>query len=264
MEYVEVKYFVLLTCVIFCYGEFNFIDLSHELGPETHFFPILVNKTIKIEHPFKSIVQEAGYSRGFWLAYSEITFQTHMSTYIKAPATYIENGLSIDQIPFRNLFATAAVIDVRDKVRRNNTYLVSVEDVQNWVKENGMFPKHCIVLFNTGWDEGRYQDPLAYYGSNDISKINYPGVLRETVSYILDYEKSHGIYFVGFGVDTATIHPMFHMFTDLIYEKNKYTVNSLKDLKRLPSKGARIMLMPVKIKGAPGAPTRVAAQLPYY
>ncbi|KAL7637765.1 UNVERIFIED_CONTAM: hypothetical protein RMT77_011375 [Armadillidium vulgare] len=186
-----------------------------------------------------------------------------MSTFVTAPYTNVNKARTIDQIPFRNLFSTAAVIDVRDKVSRNNTYLVTVEDVQNWVKENGMFPKHCIVLFNTGWDVGRYPNQLKYFGSNDLSNMKYPGVLPETLKYILEFERTHGIYFVGFGIDTPTIQPQIHLLADSIFKHDKYTVNILRNLKRLPPKGARIMVMPLKIKSGEGAPARVAARLPY-
>ncbi|KAL7637766.1 UNVERIFIED_CONTAM: hypothetical protein RMT77_011376 [Armadillidium vulgare] len=264
MDNIKAILAIIITCIIYCNGEFNIIELNYDLGPETPHFPILVNGTFKIKQPFRSVVQEAGYSRGFWLAYSEITFQTHMSTFVTAPYTLINNTRTIDQIPFRNLFSTAAVIDVRDKVRQNNTYLVTVEDVQDWVKENGMFPKHCIVLFNTGWDVGRYPNQLKYFGSNDFSNMKFPGVLPETLNYILEFERTHGIYFVGFGTDTPTVHPQLPLVVDPIFKNDKYSINTLRDLKRLPPKGARIMVMPLKIKNGEGAPARVAAKLPYY
>ncbi|KAL7637760.1 UNVERIFIED_CONTAM: hypothetical protein RMT77_011369 [Armadillidium vulgare] len=159
----------------------------------------------------------------------------------------------------------AAVINVRDKVARNNSYEISVEDVQNWVQQNGIFPKHCIVIFNYGWDEGRYPDQKKYYGTDiGVEFLNYPGASVAAFKAILEYEKSHGVYFVGFGTDAPALHPNIGLVIPYSYELNKYGVLGLKDLKRLPPKGAKIMVMPVKIKGAPGGPARVAARLPYY
>ncbi|KAL7637756.1 UNVERIFIED_CONTAM: hypothetical protein RMT77_011365 [Armadillidium vulgare] len=239
---------------------FDIIELNHDLGPHSPFFPVSVN-TI-----FKSTVQEAGYSRGFWLAYSEITTQQFLSTFVYAPYALNEYGLTIDQIPFRDLFATAAVIDVRDKVAKNNFYEITVEDVENWIRKNGMFPPHCIVLFNTGWDEGRYPDRLKYFGTtNNIADLSYPGVSLEALEFILSHEKTHGIHFVGFGIDCPELgfpHSPTAPPGSLVAKQNKYTVGNMKDLKRLPPKGAKIMVMPMKIKDGEAAPARVAARIP--
>ncbi|KAL7637759.1 UNVERIFIED_CONTAM: hypothetical protein RMT77_011368 [Armadillidium vulgare] len=188
-----------------------------------------------------------------------------MSTYFTAPYALLEHGWKVDEVHFRNLFATAAVINVRDKVALNDLYEISVEDVQNWVQQNGIFPKHCIVIFDYGWDEGRYPDPKKYFGTDKPGDIfTFPRVSEAALKVILEYERSHGVYFVGFGTDAPALHNIFGLISSYIYGRNKYGVAGLKDLKRLPPKGAKIMVMPVKIKGAPGAPARVAARLPYY
>ncbi|KAL7637761.1 UNVERIFIED_CONTAM: hypothetical protein RMT77_011371 [Armadillidium vulgare] len=251
----------LLT--ILCWSnasDFNIIELNHDLGPHSPFTPLPVNTT------FKLTVQEAGYSRGFWLAYSEITTQQFISTFVAAPYSLYEFGITIDLIPFRDLFATAAVIDVRDKVAKNGLYEVTIEDVKNWIRKYGMFPKHCIVLFNTGWDEGRYPDQAAYFGSADGTITIFPGVKLETLKFILSYEETYGIHFAGFGIDSpgldygqTEVYPGEQMVAKL----NKYFVGNMKELKRLPPKGAKIMVMPLKIKNGEAAPARVAAQLPW-
>ncbi|KAL7637758.1 UNVERIFIED_CONTAM: hypothetical protein RMT77_011367 [Armadillidium vulgare] len=254
----------LLICVllvILCLQNirgFDIIELNHDVGPHS---PL---QNSSVDHPFTYKVQEAGYSRGFWLAFGEITMAQFLSTTLASPYTFYEFGRKLDQIPFRDLFATAAVIDVREKVAKNNMYEVSVEDVKNWIKKNGMFPPHCIVLFNTGWDEGRYPDRIAYYGLAD-GEPTFPGVSLEALNYILNHEKTHGIYFVGVGIDGPGINsannPPNHV-EQAVAKLNKYIVGDLKELKRLPPKGAKIMVMPMKIKDGIAAAARVAARIP--
>ncbi|KAL7637767.1 UNVERIFIED_CONTAM: hypothetical protein RMT77_011377 [Armadillidium vulgare] len=246
--------------MIAIYGtEFDIIELNHDLGEHTPYFAVKVNDT------FKSTVQEAGYSRGFWLAYSEISFQMHFSTYVAAPNSYDPYGISIDQIPFKDLFATAAVIDVRDKVANDTFYEVTIQDVQNWIEKNGMFPKHCIVIFMTGWDQGRWPDQLAYFGTKiRLPLMRFPGVDLEALKFILLLERKHGIHFVGFGIDTPTLDhgsTYYYPVITLASKHSKYILGNLKDLKRLPPKGAEIMVMPVKLKNGNAAPARVAAHL---
>ncbi|KAL7637755.1 UNVERIFIED_CONTAM: hypothetical protein RMT77_011364 [Armadillidium vulgare] len=253
----------IFIVVILCLGNncgFNIIELNYDLGPHSPFYPFEVNAI------FKSTVQEAGYSRGFWLAYSEITTQPFLSTFLSAPYAFNEHGITLDQIPFRDLFATAVVIDVRDKAANNDKYDVSVKDVEDWVEKYGKFPKHCVVLFNTGWDEGRYPDRIAYFGTADnISEWRSPGVSIGAMKYILDHEKTHGIHIVGFGLDNTSIdnaQSIARPVIKLVGEVGKFIMHNMKELKRLPPKGAKIMMMPMKIKGGSAAPVRVAARIP--
>ncbi|KAL7630635.1 UNVERIFIED_CONTAM: hypothetical protein RMT77_019162 [Armadillidium vulgare] len=260
MERIRISVLFIILCLRNICG-FDIIELNHDLGPHSPFYPLGVNTT------FKSTVQEAGYSRGFWLAYSEITTQMLISTYVGAPKAFYKYGIPVDQIPFRDLFSTAAVIDIRGKVAQNAFYEATVKDIEDWIEENGMFPKHCIVLFNTGWDIGRYPDQIAYFGTDEqLSQMRGPGVTIEALKYILNFEKTHGIHFVGFGLDTFTIdiaRSISRPNLGLLGKHGKYIVFNMKDLKRLPPKGAKIMVMPMKIKDGEAAPARVAARIPY-
>ncbi|RXG54173.1 hypothetical protein Avbf_18065 [Armadillidium vulgare] len=115
---------------------------------------------------------------------------------------------------------------------------------------------------------------------NQPSQMRGPGVTIEALTYILGFEKTHGIHFVGFGLDTFSIdngRSISRPSLGLASKLGKYIVLNMKDLKaicyivrflsfvlqRLPPKGAKIIVMPMKIKDGEAAPTRVAARIPY-
>ena len=57
---------------------------------------------------------------------------------------------TVAQIPRRDLFLLAVVVDVKDLVDRQSDYRVSAEDLQAWERKHGRIPRRSVVLLRTG------------------------------------------------------------------------------------------------------------------
>ncbi|KAL7637669.1 UNVERIFIED_CONTAM: hypothetical protein RMT77_011278 [Armadillidium vulgare] len=255
----NVGIFVLL---IFIWGSahaIEFIDLGHELGPETPVFPF------PGYIPFEFITQVGNTEQGIWVAYNNIKLSEHLGTHIDAPYHTNPNGWKLHEIPLERFFAPAAVIDLRSKVEKDPLYLMTAHDVNEWVSNHGLFPNNSVIIINTGWSS-RWPDPVKYFGHpTDPLKSKFPSVGEGAVRAILNYKKSHNIEIVGLGIDTATpdLLPAVKAH-ELTTKENIYLLENLNEnLAKLPPQGARLMVMPIKIRGGTGAPTRVIARLPY-
>lgn len=67
----------------------------------------------------------------------------------------------------------------------------------------------------------------------------------------------------GIGLDTASLDANIPALAHLILaEKSMYNIESLADLSGIPFTGAHAIVLPMKIRGASGAPVRVVAILP--
>ncbi|KAL7637737.1 UNVERIFIED_CONTAM: hypothetical protein RMT77_011346 [Armadillidium vulgare] len=258
----SLKFILISVCISVNSGS-QFLELNHDLGPDTPAFPYDFTSHFDIQF------LEADSSKGYWIAQNNYRFADLIGTAVTAPYRYDPNGRTVDEIPFDDLFAQAAVIDVRDKVAKNYLYEVTAADVDNWVNKYGNFPPKTVVIFNTGWDEGRWPNQIAYFGTDkNLESMRYPAVSLEAVQALLEYEKSQGIRIVGMGIDTPLIEsgpaaydnfPLIH----LVAEADKYIINNLRDVKRLPPVGARLMTMPLKARNGTASPARVAARLPH-
>ena len=72
-------------------------------------------------------------------------FYEHQGTHIDAPSHFGKGRQSMEQIPPEKLMGPGVVIDVKDKVKVNPDYAVSVDDIL------GEFFFHFINIFNIMW-----------------------------------------------------------------------------------------------------------------
>ncbi|XP_060606593.1 uncharacterized protein LOC132758901 [Ruditapes philippinarum] len=93
----------------------------------------------------------AQYYDDMWLALRKIEFYEHQGTHIDAPLHFGNGRQSLEQIPPERLYGPGVVIDVRDKVKVNPDYAVTVDDIFEHEREHGKIPPNAIVNMNSGW-----------------------------------------------------------------------------------------------------------------
>jgi kynurenine formamidase len=173
---------------------------------------------------------------------SEYHLLNHIGTHVDAPAHQIAGGATLDEIPLDRLVTDAVTIDVSDrapgsmplaefephlsKIQRGDLVFLFSDNARNWGSE----------AYWTGWS---YPDAEA------------AGALIEL-----------GISGIGFDgpsadpVDTTTfeLHRVWLSAGRLILE-------NVSNLDRLPER-AQVVVAPMKVRDANGAPARVFALLP--
>jgi len=233
------------------------VDLSHDYSQETIYW--VTAKEFKLDTVFNGKTDQ-----GFY--YSANNFETaeHGGTHIDAPIHFSENAQTVDQIPLEKLVGKAIKIDVSDKALQNPDYLISVEDLTNWEKQEGMqIPDGSIVLLETGFSK-YYPNALKYLGTEDrgseaVKKLHFPGLSPEASEWLI---KNRNIKAIG--IDTASIDygqsANFQTHVNLM-SYNISAFENLTNLDKLPSKDFYIVALPMKIKGGSGAPLRIVAFL---
>lgn len=56
-------------------------------------------------------------------------FYEHLGTHIDAPIHFGAGRQTLEEIPARNLIGPGVVLDVREKVKNNSDYAVTVQDI---------------------------------------------------------------------------------------------------------------------------------------
>lgn len=233
------------------------IDLSHDYSSETIYW--VTAKEFELD-----VVAKGKTEKGYYYAANNFETAEHGGTHIDAPIHFSENGQSVDEIPLKNLIGPAIKIDVSEKAFQNPDYLISLQDVSDWEKKEGMqIPERCIVLLQTGYSQF-YPDKLKYLGTDErgeqaVQKLHFPGLSPEASEWLVNNRNISAI-----GIDTASIDygqsQYFESHVNLMTH-NIPAFENLTNLDKLPSKGFNIVALPMKIKGGSGAPLRIVAFL---
>lgn len=200
-------------------------------------------------------------SHGDWYASGMFSASEHGGTHLDAPIHFSESGWSVDKIPPHLLSGEAVVLDIRSKVVADPDYTLQIDDVVKWESRHGRIPSQAIILLYTGW--GQYwPNPEQYLGSQtpgDPTTLHFPGFSPEAMTFLLTQRQ-----IVGVGIDTASIDPG-HSKTfpahRVLAGANGYALENVAQMDRLPPRGAKIVALPMKIKGGTGGPVRILATL---
>lgn len=232
------------------------IDLTHPFDQHTIYWPT---------SPSAFQLRRLSYGKteaGYFYAANAFCTPEHGGTHIDAPIHFAEGGLTVDQIPLRQLIGPGVVIDVSRQAAADPDYRLSVQDIRSWEATHGAVPEGSIVLLRTGWAK-RWGDRKRYLGDEkpgDASRLYFPSYGKEAAELLVRVRKVAAL-----GVDTASID--YGPSRDFVVHQiasgaSVPGLENLANLERLPEVGAWIIALPMKIAGGTGAPLRIVAMIP--
>ena len=230
-------------------GKTRVLDLSYAINDklvpwpgDDKFFEAKVNAS----------VEKNGYfTRSFWML-------EHYGTHLDAPAHFPPGKTTVNQIPAKQLFGPAVVIDVRAESGKDVDYQLSPARVQEWEKRHGRIPEGAIVLLRTGWSS-RWPDARKYRNQDAQGKMHFPGFSAEAAKLLIERKIS------GLGCDTMSVDygaSSDYAVHHLALGAGLYHLENLADLSELAETGAFLVVAPIKLEGGSGGPVRVFALLP--
>ena len=232
------------------------VDLSHSYSAATLYWPTSPSA-------FELKPLHVGPTPGGFF-YSAYTFATpeHGGTHLDAPVHFDSLGVSVERIPLNRLVGPAVVLDVSAKAAADPDYRLSPADIEAFEAEHGAIAPGTIVLLRTGWSS-RWGDRKAYFGDdtpNDASKLHFPGYGVEAARLLVEERQVAAI-----GVDSPSVDygpsqdfPVHRLGAP----RGVPNFENLTGLDRLPSTGAVVVALPMKIEGGSGAPLRAIALVP--
>ena len=230
-------------------GKTRVLDLSYAINDklvpwpgDEKFFEAKVNAS----------VEKNGYfTRSFWML-------EHYGTHLDAPAHFPPGKTTVDQIPVKQLFGPAVVMDVRAQSGKDADYQLTAARIEEWEKQNGRIPEGAIVLLRTGW-ASRWPDVQKYRNQDAQGKMHFPGFSAEGAKLLIGRKVS------GLGCDTLSIDygaSSDYAVHHLSLGAGLYHLENLADMSELPETGAFLVVAPIKLEGGSGGPVRVFALLP--
>jgi len=221
--------------------EFKIIDLTHSLSESIPTWDGDCDFELSIIVDYKDCI-----SPDLFRA-QKIKCGIGIGTHIDAPAHFIPNGRTIDKLTPEELVIDCVVIDVSSEADTN--YTIMPDAVEKFEKKYGKIKSNSLVIFYTGWDK-RWGNREKYNNNH-----KFPSVSLSTAKLLLKRN------IVGLGIDTLSADtgkngfPVHHA----ILGADKYLVENIANAKELPSVGAKILVLPIKIKDGTEAPIRLIA-----
>jgi kynurenine formamidase len=230
-------------------GKTRVLDLSYAISDklvpwpgDAKYFEAKVNATIE---------KNGYFTRSFWML-------EHYGTHLDAPAHFPPGKITVDQIPVKQLFGPAVVIDVRAESGKDADYRLTPARVEEWEKSHVRIPEGAIVILRTGWSS-RWPDVQKYRNTDAKGVMHFPGFSVEAARLMIERKVS------GLGCDTLSIDygasPDFAVH-HVTLGAGLYHLENLSDLSGLPETGAFLVVAPIKLEGGSGGPARVFALLP--
>jgi kynurenine formamidase len=229
-------------------GSTRILDLSYAINDKLVPWP---GDEKWFEAKTNATIEKNGYfTRSFWML-------EHYGTHLDAPAHFPPGKATVDQIPAKNLFGPAVVLDVRAAAAKNADYQMPSRRIEEWEQAHGRIPRGAIVLLRTGW-ASRWPDALKYRNQDEQGVMHFPGFSEEAARTLVDRGVS------GLGCDTlSTDYGASKDFTvhHVVLGAGLYQLENLSDLSELPEAGAFLIVAPIKLEGGSGGPVRVFAML---
>ena len=233
------------------------VDLTHVFSPQTIYWPT--------EDGFQLIRGKAGVTeKGYFYAANRFNAAEHGGTHVDAPRHFSAEGQTVEAIPLGRLMGDVAVVDVVAACRENRDYQIDISDLRRWeeIQQRPLFD--MIVFFRTGYAK-RWPDRKKYLGTEKrgdegVQQLHFPGLAPRAARWLAEERRVRSV-----GIDTASIdYGQSREFGShvVLFAHQIPAIENLGDLSRLPSFGATVIALPMKISGGSGSPTRVIAILP--
>jgi kynurenine formamidase len=228
----------------------KFVDLTHSFSPDTpvwsgfgqaKFSPAADPKT---KRPY-TIKED-----GFRTTYYEMVGQ--YGTHVDPPAHFAEDGITMDQIPLKQMILPLIVLDDTPYLKKDPNHAFSVTDLKDWEKKHGRVPKGSFVALRTDMSKDWDKDPERF------KRAPFPAWAFETIKFL--YEQ-RGVVATGHeSMDTDTTDKM--LSETYILQHGHYQIEVMANLDQVPAKGALIVVTWPKVKQGLGFPARAFAILP--
>jgi len=244
-------------------GGIRVVDLTVPLEPATP--TIQLPPQFAPSQPF-SMEEISKYDqRGPAWYWNNIACGEHTGTHFDAPIHWVTGkdypNNATHNIPVQKFIGPACVIDVSDRVRENNDFLVTVDVIKAWESKHRGIPQGAWVLIRTDWSKRTGAE--RFLNIRDDGP-HTPGFHPQCVPFLAKERDILGVGVETVGTDAgqaATFDPMFPCHT-IMHGSNRFGLASLMNLDQLPPTGAVVIAPPLKIVNGSGSPLRVLALIP--
>ena len=172
-----------------------------------------------------------------------IFLSSHSGTHVDAPYHFIDKGFTIDRIPLRRLVSEAILC----RLKKGSDESITKKDILEFEAKYGKIKSGDSLIFETGWYHNLAQKD--YFTKN-------PGLSENAAKYLA--QRKVGLV----GIDSPNIDPgKDSKFSShhILLKKGILILENLCNLEKIKKNRFKLIVLPLKLKGATGSPVRAIA-----
>jgi kynurenine formamidase len=173
-------------------------------------------------------------------------------THVDPPAHFDQNGITMDEIPLKQMILPLIVLDDTPYLAREPNHAFSVADLNAWEKKHGRVPPGAFVALRTDMYKDWDSSPERF------KRSPFPAWAFETIKFL--YEQRRVTATGHEAMDTDTTDKMDSETYTL--QHGHYQIEVMANLDKVPPTGALIVVTWPKVRKGLGFPARAFAILP--
>lgn len=185
------------------------------------------------------------------------TFAEHSGTHLDAPGHFVEGNRLVDELRAEELIVPLVVIDISARAADDADAEVTPDDVHRFEHGHGRIPRGALVCMYSGWEE-RVGSQDDYRNTGPDGKFHFPGFGIDAVDWLLGHRQIAGV-----GVDTLSLDngpSQTFAVHFAVLGADRYGVENLRNLSRIPPRGATAFVGVIPWEEGSGGPCRVIAR----
>ncbi|MFN6944548.1 MAG: cyclase family protein [Cytophagaceae bacterium] len=163
---------------------------------------------------------------------TSVAFSVHTGTHMDAPNHFLKNGKSLDEVSFQALIGPARVIEIKDNV------CIRKEELMEYDLKKGDRLLFKTKNSETDWTKQPFKENFVYIDTEAGAYMSEVGIQTIGVDYLS----------VGSQENGEEVHKV-------LLENEVWLIEGL-DLRKVEPGTYNLICLPIKIKGADGAPVR--------
>jgi len=228
----------------------EFVDLTHSFSPTTPVWGGFGQATMsaasdpKTHRPYT--IEKDGFRSIIY------TMVGQYGTHIDPPAHFSADGMTMDQIPVKQMIMPLVVFDMTPMLATEPNHALTVDDIKAWEKAHGPVPAGAFAALRTDmykdWDGNPEQ----------FKRSPFPAWSLAAVKFLFDERKVTAIGHESLDTDTSE---SMESETWLL-KQNHFQIEVMANLDKVPATGAVIVVAWPKVENGFGFPARAFAILP--
>ena len=227
-----------------------FVDLTHSFSPTTPVWSGFGQATISAACDPKTHLPYTIEKDGFRSNYFSMVGQ--YGTHVDAPAHFRADGLTVDQIPLKQIILPLVVFDMTPLLAADPNHAWSVDDIRAWEKAHGLVPAGAFAALRTDMSKDWDSNPERF------KRFPFPAWSLAAIKFL--YEERQVTATGHEALDTDITDTMDS--ETWILHHNHYQIEAMTSLDQVPATGAVIVVTWPKVDHGFGFPARAFAILP--
>jgi kynurenine formamidase len=226
------------------------VDLTHSFSPTTPVWAGFGQATMsaasdpKTHRPYT--IDKDGFRSIFY------SFVGQYGTHVDPPAHFNPDGMTMDQIPLKQMILPLVVIDMTPMLKDDPNHALSVDDILTWEKVHGQVPTGSFAALRTDMYKDWDSNPERF------KRAPFPAWSLAAIKFLYEERKVTATGHEAMDTDTTD-----SMESETwILRQNHYQIEVMANLDKVPATGAVIVVTWPKVENGFGFPARAFAILP--